>query len=365
MKKCFNILLVLFVVLFVGIIKVNAAALTLTQTDFTDAKSTPGVETAKGLKYYEDEIAGGDHIKYYLLPSDTDVILDGDINLDDGAGIIQLRNNNVTLNSNVVLNGSFKTESLTNNTIDGSGTVSGGFAQYGGTATINGSITFNDIIISYNANSTIINGGTFNKGLSGKSNTTVTINAGTFKSSDTGICAVISDGYSEFTINGGTFDGSFIGFSNEVGDTLIKGGTFTGGTAGAFIGSDNTKISGGTFKSTGTRYLYGDGKQGAIVITDTITFADILSNGYQYSTSTESTTVDPYQILLLNTTEITVSKIPTEEPAEQSEATTTTEETKDTTKNPNTSDNIITYISVLGISIIGIVGINLYNKRFN
>ena len=105
MKKCLNILLVLFVVLFVGIIKVTAAALTLTQTDFTDAKSTPGVETAKGLKYYEDEIAGGDHIKYYLLPRDTDIVLDGEINLDDGEGIIQLRNNNVTLNRQVYLKG--------------------------------------------------------------------------------------------------------------------------------------------------------------------------------------------------------------------------------------------------------------------
>ena len=105
MKKKILFTIVAFIFMFIGMSKVSAeGAITLTQADFTDAKNAPETTTSKGLWYHVD---GPD--KLYILPQNTNIILDGAINLDDGAGEIQLRNNNLTLNSNVSITGGIKT----------------------------------------------------------------------------------------------------------------------------------------------------------------------------------------------------------------------------------------------------------------
>ena len=356
MKK--KILFAIFTFIFVGISTAFAASdpITLTQADFTDAKNAPETTTSKGIWYHVD---GPE--KLYILPEDAAFILDGEINLDDGAGEIELRGNTVTLNSNVVLTGGITTESYTDNALKGSGTVNGRVKHNGGDMTIDGSIIFNAPVISNNGDM-IINGGTFNNCFIADHNTDVTINDGTFKSGDGTYStnAVASHIYSSITVNGGTFIGTSVALSStEAGDIIINGGTFTGGAAGLFIMNGTAQISGGTFKTTGTDGF--DGNSSAIFLGESLTFDGILADGYKYTTSTDFSTMDP-GFKFLNVSETTVTSKTQQVPAEE----TTNTETTTSIENPKTGDNIMYYVSVLGLSILGFTGVGIYTKkRFN
>ena len=358
MKKKILYAIATFVLMIVGISSVSATtAVTLTQADFTDAKNAPETTTSKGIWYHVD---GPD--KLYILPENTDIILDGAFNLDDGAGEIQLRNNNLTLNSNVSITGGIKTESSTNNTLSGAGTVSGEVKQFGGNMTINGSITFNKLFTSANANTTIINGGTFNDGLMAKQNTDVTINNATINTGTSMSNAIQVNNYSKIVINNVTVTAYNVALaSSDAGDVTIKGGKFTGGGAGLFIDGGTAKIYGGTFKTTGGTNI--DGKNGAIGIGPSFTFEGLLANGYKYSVSTDYTTTLNYSLKFLNASEISVV---TKTANTTTNTTTNTTNTAATTNNPKTGDNILLYIVMLGLSLIGIVGTGVYTKkRFN
>ena len=353
MKKKILFTIVAFIFMFIGMSKVSAeGAITLTQADFTDAKNAPETTTSKGLWYHVD---GPD--KLYILPQNTNIILDGAINLDDGAGEIQLRNNNLTLNSNVSITGGIKTESSTNNTLSGAGTVSGEVKQFGGNMTINGSITFNKLFTSVNANTTIINGGTFNDGFMAKQNTDVTINNATINTGTSMSNAIQVDNYSKIVINNVTVTAYNVALaSSDAGDVTIKGGTFTGGGAGLFIGGGTAKIYGGTFRTTSATNI--DGKNGAIVIGSSYTFEGLLADTYRYSASTEYTTSTNYSLKFLNVREISVV-------TESASGTTDSNNTVTPTKlsNPKTGDNIILYIVLALIGITGLVGLGVYTKK--
>ncbi|MBQ3408326.1 MAG: InlB B-repeat-containing protein [Clostridia bacterium] len=280
MTLSFVFIIVLF--MFLGVFNVHAESvkITLSQADFNEAKANPDVATAKGVWYH---VNGSEYL--YILGRNTDYIIDGEINLDDGAGEIELTNNNIILN-NATITGGIKTESSTNNTLNGSGTVSGYVRQYGGSLTVNGTIVFNKLFTSENANTTIINGGTFCDGFMARRNTDVTINNATINTGASMSNAIQVDDYSTIVINNATVTANNVALaSDEAGNVTIKGGTFTGGTAGLFVTNGTCKVSGGTFKTTGTSNIWG--KNGAIAIRNTMSFDDLLADGYKYSAATD------------------------------------------------------------------------------
>lgn len=309
LKKKTIISLIFILALFMVIPFINVRAgsvpITLTQADFDEAKSsgTAATPTSKGLWYY---VNGSD--KLFILGRNTDYVLEGDITLDSGDGDIELVNNNLTLN-NATITGGIKTESSTNNTLSGTGTVGGYVSQYGGSLTVNGAIVFNKLFNSQNANTTIINGGTFNNGFMASRNTDVTINNATINTGTDMSNAIQVDRYSTIVINNATVTAYNVALaSDEEGDVTIKGGTFTGGTAGLFVANGTCKLSGGTFKTNGTSDVLG--KNGAIIIGENLTFDGMLVDDYKYSTSTDYSTSSNEYISLkyLNAREISVVK---------------------------------------------------------
>ena len=359
MKKNILFGILTFVFMFIGISNVYAAdPITLTQADFDEAKAsgTASSPTAKGLWYY---VNGSDHL--FILGRNTDYEIQGAINLDNGEGTIELVNNNLTLNG-VTLTGGIKTESSTTNTLSGDAIVSNDVLQSGGTLTINGNIEFNGLFTSANADSTIINGGKFNNGIMAKQNTDITINNAIVKTGNSMSNAIQVDHYSTIVINNATVTADNVAVaSDEDGDVTINGGTFTGKTAGLFIGNGTCKLSGGTFKTTGERNIWG--KNGAIAIATTMQFADLLEVPYIYSAATDysdSTEGPIVNFRFLNAREISVVD-DSDEPAIVT--TTTTEEKKEETKNPKTGDNILVYISMLLLSVLGVASLRLYKNN--
>ena len=174
--------------------------------------------------------------------------------------------------------------------------------------------------------------------------------------------AIQVDRYSTIVINNATVTADNVAVaSDEEGDVTINGGTFTGKTAGLFIGNGTCKLSGGTFKTTGERNIWG--KNGAIGIATNMSFADLLEIPYIYSDSTEysDTTEGQYfNLRFLNAREISIIE-ESDEPAIVT--TTTTEEKKEETKNPKTGDNILVYISMLLLSVVGVASLRLYKNN--
>lgn len=364
MKKSLLFVFAVFTFIFIGISNVSAAT-TVVQADFDAAKA--GTPT-NGVSYTDDTAVSG--YKWYSLTTDEEFTLGEDIDLGDAYVLVD--NNTVNLNGHsiatsaaeeIVFGGS---ENLT---LAGTGTIDGGIAIDEATLTLNGNITYNKIVMSTDG-VVIVNGGTLKNGLlSVRSN--ITVNGGALISPDNAGALILNEGSA--TIRGGSFtatgDASAVYISGGANATItggtftssndnglevledgtkvtITGGTFTGLNSGLTI-NDNpiVKLSGGTFKATGT----GAGT-GAIRV-ENGTFANLLATGYKYSVAS-TTTTDVYSAKATQVVRAT--------------AATTTSTNTSTLQNPKTGDNILLYISMLGLSIVGLTFAGIYiKKRFN
>ena len=358
MKKKLLFTILTFLFMFVGVANVYAAdPTTLTQADFTQAKNHPDSEY-NGITY--DAIH---HI--YDLHCDADYILSGSINLDNGEGRLYLDHSNITLN-NAIINGSIETQMYSDNSISGSGSISGELDTSAGNTTIDGSITFGDTYKT-NGGNVVINGGTFNKGFAASNDAVVIINDGIFKSGQPGYYKTAVDNLlgSDITIKGGTFSGDDAGIGAYGGGKVtIYGGTFTGGMAGLYVNSTtDVTLYGGTFKTTGAAPL--GGKTGAIALGSSFTFDQLLADGYRYTASPDYV-LNNYNYLFLTANEISVEKIVPDTPSDDTTLGETTEEKteekKEETNNPKTGDSFYLYITMFIASYIGFV---ITRKRYN
>ena len=215
------------------------------------------------------------------------------------------------------------------------------------------------------SNSLTINGtGTISGNILVCEEASLTINDGNFVS-DMGGAINAHDG-SHLTINNGKFTaGASAVYVMHDATATITGGEFTSlGDNGVEAGSGVLNISGGTFKGFVTGLMVGDAtlnlSGGKFIATDDLggitisdanttvdTFNSLLLEGYEYS---PSVSISKEGNFVFTQKEIEVKKIAAEE----------TEEPK--TNNPNTSDNIMIYISLLGLSLIGLVGTKLSKK---
>lgn len=344
-KKIIMVLIAVF--MFIPFIKVNA--LELTQEMFDSAINAGDGEKIGSITYSS---AYG----FYLDPDDY--TLGEDINAQHitfNGGESTLNLNNKTLSSIIITEGAKLT-------IEGDGVVNGGLGVYSG---------------DYDGNmgsEVIIKGGTYDD---------------------------IDVTYSKLVIENATVVGEYHGITLGSGaDVEIKGGTFTVGPEGkAFeVGthySENVKVtvSGGTF-SGGEYGLYAklesydqlsllagtyEGSIAAIIVESLestfgeelkTSLTDLLGEGFTYSPNMSFTTESDNGVWKTKTNQKELSVVPKSSDDESDEVVPTTptgDDTSNTTNNPQTGDNIMFYISMLGLSIISLVGAGLYirNRRFN
>ena len=371
MKK--KILFIFAMVAFMLISVPNVyASTTITQDDFDSAKAgTP----SNGVSYTE---ASGH--KWYSLTAGEEFVLGGDVNLDDA--FLDSNNNTLNLNGHGITNAEVLGEDMLLNaydrdlTLTGTGTVGRNVIVGGGTLTLDGNITYNGTVTisdGTDAGTAVVNAGTFNGGFE-SANSTATINAGTFVGDGWGAALQLNN--STTTIKGGTFtaggaSSTYIeggsttitgGTFTSAGDNgieifddstnlTISGGTFTGAVSGLAINDNPTvKLSGGTFKATGT-----GADAGAIRAEGT--FASLLASGYKYSSASTTTTgvysVKETSVVTGKTTSTTTTD------------TVATTESEATINNPKTGDNIIIYISLLGLSLIALSATYTKKKKLN
>lgn len=231
--------------------------------------------------------------------------------------------------------------------------------------TFNGNGTVNGVMTADSNAKLIINGGNFNGDITVRGETDLVITDGTFTNDMGG--AIHVETFGNVTISGGKFTGGagasamYImeeanvtisggeftsqgdnGVEVETGVLNISGGVFKGAVAGLMLGEPTLNLSGGKFISTNN-----GGITTYIRTATNDTFNSWLLDGYEYSPAVSVSTNDYYAF---SQKEIEVKKIATEE----------VEEPK--TNNPNTSDNIMIYISLLGLSLIGLTGLKLSKK---
>ena len=343
---------------------VFAAAVSLTQADFTFADCDDTTANAKGIICYDLGTS-----KAYGVPA-GEYMLGENISL--GAGSIftngasfSLDLNGKTLSNSIDGNTVLELDS-TNNVISGTGTIastgySNGVSAYG---------VFDDEGNLTTRNNVVINGNPNIRGLNANG-VTLTINGGTFTSTglggaldlgDNGITTINnatvtttnSDGVyiygGKLTINGGTFTAnSFSAITSEgVLDSLtITGGTFSGNGAGlALVGVPRSAaLSGGTFITTG--------ETGGIEVYGPITLAgevdptdldSLLAEGASYSDPTATRTGDaPFYFVYLTNKNVTITNgsTPTPAPAEESSSTIGAPDSGRSTKETSATTSIL------------------------
>ena len=277
MKKL-NLVLGALILMFVAIVGVKADPISLTQTDFNNAKSeneeTKALATAKGIVYHESDgtyshsfnIASGT----YTLAGDIEIFEDDELVIADDATVV------IDFNKHSITQADETYSALIIN--DGKLTVTGS----GSLINSLNSSNFLNLGISSSGN-LVVENGTFNGGIFTQNGTT-TINGGTFGSTSFGTA-------STGIVNNGTFNAGFsISSAKKV---TINGGTFTNSDAALMISNYDANpevvLAGGAFKATGK-----DAK-GAILAmvfgeTKTYDFAKILADGCSYSVAAETKT---------------------------------------------------------------------------
>ena len=269
-------------------------------------------------------------------------------------------------------------------------TVNGGNISGDLTAIENSTVTINEganiagqvMVAGYAGNTStdrvtlIVNGGTM-RGINTSytrysGHVDVTINGGKI---ETGRSAIYLYRDCNLTIKGGQIkstDGSgiFVVF-DEPGSTIkITDGLIQGTENGLFVGTDTTNIllTGGKFVASGAT------AKGGIVFTDangSVDFNSLLGSGYMYK-PTLNVTFDPDDEVSYTQKEIQVVRRPNENNTSNNENESSSNETtekkagkKEKAKNPKTGDSILMYISMFGLSIIGLSGVALYYKKLN
>lgn len=284
---------------------VFAAAISLTQADFTFADCDDHTANAKGIICYD--LSG---TNAYKIPA-GDYILGENINLGTGSAFTSGVTFSLDLNGKSITNSSDMAPALeldaTTNTISGTGTIAStsyaaGVSANGVWDEMSGELT--------TRTTTIINGNPSIKTLSANG-VTLTINGGTYTSNGMGgainlgddIIATINNAEAtatagdamyiyggKLTINGGKFtsQGSLgICAEGKLDALTITGGTFTGKSAGLSLTGIPTSasLSGGTYSATGSD----DWDLGPIVVMDdevgTTTLSSFLAPGAAYSDS--------------------------------------------------------------------------------
>lgn len=336
------IMLLLTVFMFIPFSKVNA--LELTQEMFDTAKNA-GTDVKVGNITYKG------YDSYYL---DADDYTIGD---DITVHIITFNGGESTLNiNNKNINGIIITEGA-KLTIEGDGSI-GALGVYSG--------DYDGLIGS----DVLIKGGTFididvtdsklvienvnvegeYHGITANSGADIEINGGTVTVGPEGKALEVGSHYSEHakvTVNGGTFSGGEYGLYvlRESYDQLsLLGGTFKGSIAA--IGFKSSEATSDEPLKTSIR--------------------DILKEGYTYSPQMTSTTQFTAGNWIAKTDQKELSVVPkTSDDSEESvvPTTTTSDEASNTTNNPQTGDNIMFYISMLGLSLIGLTGTGIYLKK--
>lgn len=331
---------------------VFAAAISLTQADFTEACATPGTETAKGV-YCDD----AQH--FYSLKAGS-YTLGSDLTLSEGYFLTldKAGDYNIDLNNHKITGKSETGELLLIENTDKNTTIANGgiFSETESCAiSIKGvkttlssvvlsapyvaisslpidekvaDITLNDVA----TNSTLqlaggkltVNGGSFvATGMSAAAhlyNVSALVNGGIFSADGASAMYYDSEGESTLTIVDGTFvseGDNGIEFSG--GNLSIAGGSFTGRKSGINLAHyDGVILSGGTYKYTGT----GDEGFGAIAIfgeDDPTLFTGFLADNYRYNVGTASKK-SYYTIDYVALTSRTDSVVSTAEPTPEEES---------------------------------------------
>ena len=354
------------VMAFMVIVAPNAyAATTITQADFNAAK---GGTPTNGITYDDVNLT-------YNLDENGEFTFGSDIDLSDASLVIN--KNTINTNGKTITSSSMSTISALNTTLtlSGNGTVTstGGSSIVSTTSTLNisaGTYTSGVVVNGGKAN---ISGGTFNSsawgGAAEFNNADITITNGTFNAN--GASAVyIADG--NINISGGSFTSAGdngIEFMS-VGTLKISGGTFTGASSGINLpGTENVTLSGGTYKATSNTGF------GGIVVfgqTDPTLLNNLVAANYKYSPNLEATHQDWYgmniiksqnEISVVSTNSVPATAVDNSTTSTDNTATATSVEK--TSNNPKTGDNILLFIVLSVISIIGLSTNVVLKKRFN
>lgn len=344
-KKIIMLLFALF--MFIPCIKVNA--LELTQEMFDSVMSAGDGEKIGNITYSS---AYG----FYLDPDDYTLGEDISVHhITFNGGESTLNLSNKTLSSIIVTEGAKLT-------IEGDGVVDGGLGVYAGD--YDGNIgseviikggTYDDIDVTYSK--LVIENATIEgeyHGITLGTGADVEIKGGTFNVGPEGIALEVGTHYSENA------------------KLTVRGGTFSGGEFGLYAkyeAYDQVSLLGGTFK----------GSVAAIKITsnDSTTdeelktsINDLLGAGFTYSPNMTFITESDGGVWKTQTDQKELSVVAgssDDESGEEFPTTPTGDDTSNTTNNPQTGDNIMFFISMLGLSIIGLAGAGLYTrkKKFN
>lgn len=188
---------------------------------------------------------------------------------------------------------------------------------------------------------------------------------------------------SDVEINGGVFNVGPEGKAFEVGThysenakVVVRGGTFSGGEYGLYA----------TLESYNQLSLLGGTYQGSIAAINVksleatndeilkTSINDLLSEGYTYSPQMTFTTEYNAGQWMAKSNQKELSVVPISNDNKTDTETASAEQSIDqtnpsvntnsnTTSNPQTIDNIVFYISMFGLSIIGLAGVGIYLKK--
>ena len=346
-KKIIIPLLAVF--LFISFINVNA--LELTQEMFDEVMAAGEGNKIGNIVYSS--------LNGYILDPDNytlgeDITVDS-ITFNSGESILNF--NNKTLSSIIITEGAKLT-------IEGDGGVNIGLGVYSG---------------DYDGNmgsEVIIKGGTYSD--IDVTDSKLVIENATIEGEYHGI--TLGSG-SNVEINGGTFNVGPEGKAFEVGThysenakVTVRGGTFSGGEYGLYAkleAYDQITLLGGTFKGSiaAINVESYDATSGEELKTS---LTDLLGEGYTYSPNMTFTTEYTFGKWMSKTNEKELSVVlkssdnSDEElaPASSNDSQEpTNDDNSNITNNPQTGDNIMFYILILGLSIIGTVSGGRYIEK--
>ncbi len=331
----------------------NASAITVDDIEYPGSNVT--VEQDPNTKVYTLTLTG---------PAIQDLII------RDGEEVV------LDLNGNLLVNFTLSCEAIKVET-GGKLTIVDNSANQGGRVTHVADSTYGPIT---NLGTLIIEGGTFavedsfyvirNEG-------TAIINGGTFTSTSTDTSLIGNIRYVDETVTPVLTieDGTFTAVSNTVknnenSEVTINGGTFTSENAFALDNSGTAVVNGGELTSTNNSAIRNiinnvDGSTTSLKVAENavLTSGADKENYTIYDATLAADVTEDYDVTLDEDGNIVLTeKEEIDTPVEPDEPVTPSEPE---IENPSTSDNVLTYAVLGGISLVGIAGVSLYLKKRN
>ncbi len=202
-----------------------------------------------------------------------------------------------------------------------------------------------------------------------------TINGGTFTSTSTDTSMIGNIQYEDtsvtpvLTIEDGTFTAvSNVLKNNENSVMVVNGGTLTSENAYALDNAAVAEVNGGTLTSENNSPIRNiinptDGNEASLKVSNaTLNAAADKADYALYDATLQSDVTDKYEVSVDENGNITFVSTEIPDPVPENPDTTTPEEP---IENPSTNDNVVTYIVLGAVSIIGIVAAGILIKRFN